>query len=74
MLHRIFVYGTLKEGFRNHHVNLGTRLPGDFMTEQPFPLYVIGEFGLPWLCWSASAMQVGTRANRSPCAKRPAER
>ncbi len=45
-LHRVFVYGTLKEGFRNFHVNRGTRLPGEFVTEQAFPLYVIGEFGL----------------------------
>jgi gamma-glutamylaminecyclotransferase len=49
MSHRVFVYGTLKQGFRNFHVNRGTRLPGDFVTEQAFPLYVIGEFGLPWL-------------------------
>jgi gamma-glutamylaminecyclotransferase len=47
--HRIFVYGTLKHGFRNFHVNRGTRMPGTFVTEQAFPLYVIGEFGLPWL-------------------------
>ena len=45
----VFVYGTLKEGFRNFHVNRGTRLPGEFVTVQAFPLYVIGEFGLPWL-------------------------
>ncbi len=49
LLHRVFVYGTLKEGFRNFHVNRGTRLPGEFVTEQAFPRYVIGEFGLPWL-------------------------
>jgi gamma-glutamylaminecyclotransferase len=48
-LHRVFVYGTLKQGFRNFHVNRGTRLPGEFITEQAFPLYVVGEFGLPWL-------------------------
>ena len=47
--HRVFVYGTLKVGFRNFHVNRGTRLPGDFITEQAYPLHVIGEFGLPWL-------------------------
>ena len=38
--HRIFVYGTLKQGFRNFHINRGTRLPGEFITEQAFPLYV----------------------------------
>ena len=47
--HRVFVYGTLKQGFRNYHVNRGTRLPGDFVTVLAFPLLVIGEFGLPWL-------------------------
>jgi gamma-glutamylaminecyclotransferase len=46
---RVFVYGTLKEGFRNFHINRGRRLPGEFVTVQAFPLYVIGEFGLPWL-------------------------
>jgi gamma-glutamylaminecyclotransferase len=46
---RVFVYGTLKEGFRNFHVNRGTRLPGRFVTVAPMALYVIGEFGLPWL-------------------------
>jgi gamma-glutamylaminecyclotransferase len=49
LLHRVFVYGTLKQGFRNFHVNRGTRVPGEFVTEQAFALYVIGEFGLPWL-------------------------
>lgn len=47
--HLVFVYGTLKEGFRNFHVNRGVRVPGTFVTEQAYPLYVIGEFGLPWL-------------------------
>ncbi len=48
-LHRVFVYGTLKEGFRNFHVNRGTRVHGEFVTVEAFPLYVIGEFGLPWM-------------------------
>jgi gamma-glutamylaminecyclotransferase len=46
---RVFVYGTLKEGFRNFHVNRGRRVPGTFVTVEPLALYVIGEFGLPWL-------------------------
>jgi gamma-glutamylaminecyclotransferase len=46
---RVFVYGTLKQGFRNFHVNRGRRVAGDFVTALPFALYVIGEFGLPWL-------------------------
>jgi len=49
VLHRLFVYGTLKEGFRNFHVNRGHRVPGDFVTQERFPLHVIGPLGLPWL-------------------------
>jgi gamma-glutamylaminecyclotransferase len=48
-MHRVFVYGTLKEGFRNFGVNRGRRLPGRFVTRDPYPLYVIHDFGLPWL-------------------------
>jgi gamma-glutamylaminecyclotransferase len=49
MQHRVFVYGTLKQGFRNFHVNRGTRIGDAFVTVQAFPLYVLGPFGLPWL-------------------------
>ena len=49
MLHRVFVYGTLKEGFPNFHVNRGARLPGSFVTMQRYPLHVLGAAGLPWL-------------------------
>ncbi|MBI3231320.1 MAG: gamma-glutamylcyclotransferase [Burkholderiales bacterium] len=49
MKHKIFVYGTLKDGFRNRHVNTGTRLPGEFVTLEEFPLYIIGNRYLPWL-------------------------
>lgn len=45
----LFVYGTLKEGFRNFHINGGRRLGGEFVTAEPHPLYLIGDFGLPWL-------------------------
>lgn len=38
----LFVYGSLKQGFPNFHVNQGRRLPGDFRTLQPYPLYLIG--------------------------------
>jgi len=48
-VHRVFVYGTLKQGFRNFHVNRGTRIGGDFVTVQAYPLYILGPFGLPWL-------------------------
>jgi gamma-glutamylaminecyclotransferase len=49
MSHRIFVYGTLKQGFCNFDVNAGRRLAGDFETVDRWPLYVIGALGLPWL-------------------------
>ena len=37
----LFVYGSLKEGFPNFHVNKGRRLPGEFCTLQRYPLYLI---------------------------------
>ena len=49
MSHLIFVYGTLKQGFRNHRINEGERLPGVFHTLAALPLYVIGPNHLPWL-------------------------
>ncbi|MCZ4316967.1 gamma-glutamylcyclotransferase [Comamonadaceae bacterium G21597-S1] len=48
----IFVYGTLKQGFPNYPRNSGRRMPGDFRTLQPFPLYVVqlpNEDRAPWL-------------------------
>lgn len=48
-MHPVFVYGTLKQGFRNHAVNGGLRRPGVFKTVQPLPLYIVGERFLPWL-------------------------
>jgi len=38
----LFVYGSLKEGFPNFHVNRGVRVPGTYCTLQPHPLYVVG--------------------------------
>lgn len=49
---RLFVYGTLKEGFPNFHLNIGRRVPGDFVTRQPYELYVVRlphEDRAPWL-------------------------
>jgi gamma-glutamylaminecyclotransferase len=48
----LFVYGTLKEGFPNHHLNVGRRLPGEFRTRKPFQLFVVqlpNEERAPWL-------------------------
>lgn len=36
----LFVYGSLKEGFPNFHVNGGQRVPGEFITAQPHPLHL----------------------------------
>jgi gamma-glutamylaminecyclotransferase len=47
--HAVFVYGTLKQGFRNFHVNHGQRVPGEFVTVQPHALLIVGEYWLPWL-------------------------
>ncbi|XVJ71631.1 MAG: gamma-glutamylcyclotransferase [Rhizobacter sp.] len=46
---RIFVYGTLKTGFPNFHINTGIRVPGRFVTVQRYPLYLIGPTRVPWL-------------------------
>jgi gamma-glutamylaminecyclotransferase len=45
----LFVYGTLKEGFGNFAVNQGTRVVGDYITEQPHGLYIVGPHRYPWL-------------------------
>lgn len=37
----LFVYGSLKEGFPNFHLNQGRRLPGDYRTALPYPLYLL---------------------------------
>ncbi|MBS3779220.1 MAG: gamma-glutamylcyclotransferase [Desulfovermiculus sp.] len=45
----VFVYGTLKEGFPNYHLNRGVRVPGTFITCQRFPLFLVGERHTPCL-------------------------
>lgn len=45
----VFVYGTLKEGFTNAPINDGDRVAGEFQTVRRFPLFVIGEYYIPWL-------------------------
>ena len=37
----LFVYGSLKEGYPNFHVNRGNRLPGEYVTAQPYPFYLV---------------------------------
>ncbi len=57
--HRVFVYGTLKQGFRNFHVNHGLRMPGEFVTLRPYALLIVGEFWLPWLLQAEPAAGAG---------------
>jgi gamma-glutamylaminecyclotransferase len=47
--HRVFVFGTLKEGFPNFAVNRGARMPGRFCTRERFPLYLVGDRHVPWM-------------------------
>src|SRR5450830_288900 len=47
--HLVFVFGTLKEGFPNFSTNRGIRYPGEFVTTERFPLYLIGERMSPWM-------------------------
>lgn len=49
MKQMIFVYGTLKAGFRNAAVNQAQRLPGRYRSIERYPLYVLGPSYLPWL-------------------------
>ena len=45
---KVFVYGTLKQGFRNAHWN-EARFIGRYRTRERFPLLVLGAACLPWL-------------------------
>ena len=45
---QLFVYGSLKEGFPNFHVNRGRRIAGHFVTAVPYPFYLV-DGGLPCL-------------------------
>jgi gamma-glutamylaminecyclotransferase len=49
MSHLLFVYGTLKQGFFNHHINEGHRVPGTFATVGRHGLYLIGARCVPWM-------------------------
>lgn len=49
------MFGTLKEGFPNFDTNMGARIPGEFVTMQQFPLYLVGERFSPWLIASPGA-------------------
>jgi gamma-glutamylcyclotransferase (GGCT)/AIG2-like uncharacterized protein YtfP/NTP pyrophosphatase (non-canonical NTP hydrolase) len=45
----LFVYGSLKQGFANDHVNTGQRVEGRFRTQEPFVLCLHGTGEVPCL-------------------------
>lgn len=51
----VFVYGTLKAGFPNAHVNDGARRPGRFRTQERLPLYLLGDGHVPCVVLSPGA-------------------
>lgn len=48
-MHRVFVYGTLKRGFPNHHFMNGATFVGTGATVEAYPLVVGGQFFTPYL-------------------------
>lgn len=55
MTHLVFVYGSLKQGFPNTHVNAGRRLPGAYRTREQLPMYLLGEGHVPCLVFDPGA-------------------
>ena len=51
-MHAVFVFGTLKAGFPNSRTNKGSRVAGEFLTSNRYPLYLVGERYSPWLVHS----------------------
>jgi len=51
-MYRVFVFGTLKQGFPNSGKNKGSRVSGEFLTKNRYPLYLVGERYSPWLVLS----------------------
>ena len=51
-MYSVFLFGTLKEGFPNSGTNRGSRVPGNFLTKNRYPLYLVGERHSPWLVLS----------------------
>ncbi|WP_394180281.1 gamma-glutamylcyclotransferase family protein [Marinomonas posidonica] len=46
---KVFVFGTLKEGFPNFRHNQGRRFRTEFVSQRAFLLYLVGERYSPWL-------------------------
>ena len=45
----LFVYGSLKQGFPNEHVNTGRRVAGEYRTHERYALYLLGPGEVPCL-------------------------
>lgn len=43
----LFVYGSLKQGFVNEHVNTGRRVAGHYRTREPYRLFLLGDGEVP---------------------------
>ena len=64
----IFVYGSLKQGFANEHVNTGRRLPGQYRTQGS--IYLLGPGEVPCLVLPPGPGHSYTRAAPGPrCAR-----
>jgi gamma-glutamylaminecyclotransferase len=48
-MHKVFVYGTLKEGYANFGINGGRRIPGEYRTAERYPLHIVTTYFIPWL-------------------------
>ena len=48
-MHHVFVYGTLKHGFPNHHLFPPARFVGECVTVARYPLVIAGEWFSPVL-------------------------
>lgn len=49
----LFVYGSLKQGFANEHVNTGRRRPGRYRTRERMAMYLLGDGEVPCLVLGA---------------------
>ena len=45
----LFVYGSLKRGFPNEHVNTGRRMAGRYRTHERYAMYLLGPGEVPCL-------------------------
>ena len=54
-MYKIFVFGTLKEGFPNYQFNVGERLFGEFETVLLHSIYLVGKRCSPWMVENPSA-------------------